>query len=443
VFIVLTVASIVSVFFVNLNSDFFSYLPQNSDMKEGLDFLESKFHMSATIMLGVDKVEDKDDLLPYIDEISGYEGVVSDGVMWWGTIDKFKDMNLDASLSEVAASMHIPVSSLYKMMEEMGLERRQLRELINYIKSDEFRENLSPMFHPKENMYIVVIQLNVPCASDEAIAVLNNIEKMFAPTDYEIETGGMSDVMNAMFNTTLGEIWKYVVMAVPIMLIILILTTDSLVDPFIFMITLGVSIVVNMGTNIIFNLTGSGVSAITYAASAVLQLGLAMDYTIFLMHAYSEERQKTLSNALAMERAIPRTFSTVAASALTTAGGFLAMFFMKFELGGDLGLVLAKGVILALVTVVFLQPCLMLFTTKISDKTAHRIRLPSFKKLGSFSIRHRKTIVAIAIMLLVPALIFGNGLDISYTKFVEEKENPTQVESMVAQLSNSVIVMAP
>ena len=446
VFVVITIASIVSVFFVDLNSDFFSYLPKNSDMKKGLDFLETTFNMSSTIMLGVDKVEQPEELQSYIDEIKTYEGVVADNVMWWGMFEAFKDIDVSKSLDEVQEQINSSSSikvNVRKMMQDMGLGEDQLQDMVDYISTDEFKANLQPMFHPADNMYVIVIQLNVPCASDEAIAVLNNIDKMFAPTDYEIETGGMTDVMNAMFNTTLGEIWKYVIMAVPIMFIILFLTTDSLVDPFIFMITLGVSIVVNMGTNIIFNLTGTGVSAITYAASAVLQLGLAMDYTIFLMHACAEERQKTLSNAVAMERAIPRTFSTVAASALTTAGGFLAMFFMKFELGGDLGLVLAKGVVLALLTVVFLQPCLMLFTTKISDKTAHRIRLPSFKKTGSFSIRHRKTIVAIAILLLVPALIFGNGLDISYTKFVAPIENPTAVEATVGQLSNSVIVMAP
>ena len=203
VFVVITIASIVSVFFVDLNSDFFSYLPKNSEMKRGLDFLETTFNMSSTIMLGVDKVEQPEELQSYIDEIKTYEGVVADNVMWWGMFEAFKDIDVSKSLDEVQEQINNSSSikvNVRKMMQDMGLGEDQLQDMVDYISTDEFKANLQPMFHPADNMYVIVIQLNVPCASDEAIAVLNNIEKMFAPTDYEIETGGMTDVMNAMFN---------------------------------------------------------------------------------------------------------------------------------------------------------------------------------------------------------------------------------------------------
>lgn len=442
VFVVLIVASAVATFFVKVNSDFFSYLPDDSKTSVGLEKLEENFEMSSTIMLGVDNVENQDDLKPYIEQISALEGVVAGNVTWWGMFEELAGMDGNAMMEELKSNTVI-WNIMQNVLERYEIPESQIVSLIDYIGSQEFRDSVQPMFHPYEEMYIIIIQLNVPCASDEAVAVIDSIEDMFAPTPYDIETGGMTDVVKNMFNSTIDELWKYVLIAVFIMFIILFLTTDSLVDPFIFMTTLGISIVLNMGTNILFNLTGTGVSVITYASSTVLQLALSMDYTIFLMHAFAEERAKTTRDSIAMERAIPRTFSTVSASAITTAGGFLALFFMKFKLGGDMGLVLAKGVFLSLLTVIALQPCLMLFTTKLSDKTAHKIYLPKFSKTGSFSIRHRKIIVAVAVALLVPAVILGNMLDITYIKFIEENDNPTRVETTVADLSNSVIVITP
>ena len=168
-----------------------------------------------------------------------------------------------------------------------------------------------------------------------------------------------------------------------------------------------------------------------------------MDYAIFLMHSFAEEQKKTLDDSLGMQRAIPKTFSTISASALTTVGGFLALFAMRFKIGEDLGLVLAKGVFLSLLTVILLQPCLMLLTKKIARKTQHRIIVPKFKNVASFAVTHRKTIVTIALALLIPSIILQNLVQLSYIKFVEEDPNPSVVTQKVDELSNSLVVIVP
>lgn len=242
-----------------------------------------------------------------------------------------------------------------------------------------------------------------------------------------------------IFDSTINEIWKYLLVAILVMFIILLLTTTSLVEPFIFMLTLGVSIVINMGTNIIL----PSVSVVTFAASSILQLGLSMDYAIFMMHAYAEERKHTLDDGLAMQRAIPRTFSTITSSALTTVGGFIALFFMKFKIGADLGMVLAKGVFLSLLTVICLQPCLMLLLGKLTRKTEHRIMVPKLRHVASFSITHRKIIVIIATLILIPCIFLQGKVGLTYIKFVKEPENPTRIQQSVNSMSNSLILIVP
>ncbi|MEG1609123.1 MAG: MMPL family transporter, partial [Clostridia bacterium] len=144
-----------------------------------------------------------------------------------------------------------------------------------------------------------------------------------------------------------------------------------------------------------------------------------------------------------MQKAITKTFSTVMASALTTVGGFLALFFMKFKIGADLGMVLAKGVGLSMFTVLFLQPCLMLWTSKIHNKTKHKIFLPKFKGVGSYAVTHRKTIVVLALLLIIPSIIMQQLVQLSYVKFVAEPKNPPEIEQIVKKMGNSIIVIVP
>ena len=456
--VAITIASLVCLFFSNVNSDILSYLPQGMTMTEGLDYLKTNFNMEGDAMIAVNNIT-YDEMKQKTDEMAKLNGVTPGGVIWIGTMASMKDMDFSSLISgRDYAALYNAVRNYYTSQgltpQEIGQKLANLMNMFNNMDTEAMvnsmleNESLLEIFYPKyeetngfdpqaSTCYVVMLQLNVPSSSDEAMTLLDNVGKICQ--DHEYAIGGSTQMVKEIFDSTINEIYKYIIVAVLVMFIILLLTTDSLVDPFIFMLTLGISILINMGTNIIL----PSVSIITFACSAVLQLGLSMDYAIFLMHSFSEERKRTLDDDEAMRRAIPKTFSTITASALTTVGGFLALFFMKFKIGADLGLVLAKGVFLSLLTVIFLQPVLMLFTSKLTNKTRHKIKIPDFKHIAKFSIKHRKIIMIVSALLLIPVIIMQNRVELNYIKFTFDPPNPTESEIIINKVENSTIVMLP
>lgn len=456
--VAITIASLVCLFFSNVNSDILSYLPEGMTMTEGLDYLKTNFNMEGDAMIAVNNIT-YDEMKQKTDEMAKLNGITPGGVIWIGTMASMKDMDFSSLISgRDYAALYNAVRNYYKSQgltpQEIGQKLANLMNMFNNMDTEAMvnsmleNESLLEIFYPKyeetngfdpqaSTCYVVMLQLNVPSSSDEAMTLLDNVGKICQ--DHEYAIGGSTQMVKELFDSTINEIYKYIIVAVLVMFIILLLTTDSLVDPFIFMLTLGISILINMGTNIIL----PSVSIITFACSAVLQLGLSMDYAIFLMHSFSEERKRTLDDDEAMRRAIPKTFSTITASALTTVGGFLALFFMKFKIGADLGLVLAKGVFLSLLTVIFLQPVLMLFTSKLTNKTRHKIKIPDFKHIAKFSIKYRKIIMIVAALLLIPVIIMQNKVELNYIKFTFDPPNPTESEIIINKVENSTIVMLP
>ena len=429
VMLLLMIASLFAMSYVNVNSDILSYLPEDVDMTRGLNFMKENFDMQGDAIIGVQGAtyEDMQELVSLIENKGGTK---QGGIIWYGLLKEMQDIDWTMLENPWVASL------VNNLLNKYGLKMEDLKEMTEQLSNN---PEIVSLFHPDEETYLMMLQLNVPSSSNEAMDLLSEIENYFDEKGLDYAMGGSTQITREIFDSTIGEIGKYALVAVLVMFIILLLTTNSIIDPIVFMVTLGVSIVVNMGTNLIL----PSVSVVTYAASSILQLALSMDYAIFLMHAFAEEQQKTLDNKLAMERAIPKTFSTISASALTTVGGFLALFAMRFKIGEDLGLVLAKGVFLSLVTVVLLQPCLMLLTNKIARKTQHRIIVPKFKNVASYAVTHRKTIVTIALLLLIPTVIMQNMVELSYIKFVEEEPNPTAIEQKVDALSNSLVVIVP
>ena len=429
VMLLLMIASLFAMSYVNVNSDILSYLPEDVDMTQGLNFMKENFDMQGDAIIGVQGAtyEDMQELVSLIENKGGTK---QGGIIWYGLLKEMQDIDWTMLENPWVASL------VNNLLNKYGLKLEDLKEMTEQLSNN---PEIVSLFHPDDETYLMMLQLNVPSSSNEAMDLLSEIENYFKEKGLDYAMGGSTQITREIFDSTIGEIGKYALVAVLVMFIILLLTTNSIIDPIIFMVTLGVSIVVNMGTNLIL----PSVSVVTYAASSILQLALSMDYAIFLMHAFAEEQQKTLDNKLAMERAIPKTFSTISASALTTVGGFLALFAMRFKIGEDLGLVLAKGVFLSLVTVVLLQPCLMLLTNKIARKTQHRIIVPKFKNVASYAVTHRKTIVTIALLLLIPTVIMQNMVELSYIKFVEEDPNPTAIEQKVDALSNSLVVIVP
>ena len=429
VMMLLMIASLFAMSYVNVNSDILSYLPEDVDMTRGLNFMKENFDMQGDAIIGVQGAtyEDMQDLVSLIENKGGTK---QGGIIWYGLLKEMQDIDWTILENPWVASL------VNNLLNKYGLKLEDLKEMTEQLSNN---PEIVSLFHPDDETYLMMLQLNVPSSSNEAMDLLSEIENYFDKKGLDYAMGGSTQITREIFDSTIGEIGKYALVAVLVMFIILLLTTNSIIDPIIFMVTLGVSIVVNMGTNLIL----PSVSVVTYAASSILQLALSMDYAIFLMHSFAEEQKKTLDDKLAMERAIPKTFSTISASALTTVGGFLALFAMRFKIGEDLGLVLAKGVFLSLVTVVLLQPCLMLLTNKIARKTQHRIIVPKFKNVASYAVTHRKTIVTIAVLLLIPTVIMQNMVGLSYIKFVEEDPNPTAIEQKVDALSNSLVVIVP
>ena len=427
--VLLCIASIVAMLNVNVNSDILSYLPEGVPMTEGMNFLRENFGMEGDAIIGVANV-DYETMKKITDTIAKEKGIKEGGVIWIGTLLEAKKpagipswlFNFDDLVNGMKSNQDL----LNLFYPTLGGEKRP----DDFAFTDEVKT--------QKGNYMVMLQLNVATSSQEALDLVTKIDKTIL-ADYDHAVGGSTKITKDVFDSTIGEIWKYLLVAILVMFIILLCATTSLTEPFIFMITLGISILINMGTNIIL----PSVSVVTFAASSILQLGLSMDYAIFLMHAYSEEKEKTLDENLAMQRAIPKTFSTISSSAMTTVFGFLALFFMQFKIGGDLGIVLAKGVFLSLLTVLIVQPCLILMTNKLHNKLQHIIIVPKLKGVASFSIKNRKVIVVLAIIALVPCIIMQNMVNISYIKFVDGPANPTAIEKQVDSMSNSIIAIVP
>ena len=241
----------------------------------------------------------------------------------------------------------------------------------------------------------------------KAIDIVAELQELAGPDGavrgQVVETANMQRGVNV-------EISRVLMVAVPVAIIILLFATTSWFEPILFMLVIFVGVVLNMGTNIVFD----NISFITQAVGGVLQLAVSMDYAIFLLHRFRDYRQEGLSVEEAMKHAITKSLSPVSSSALTTFFGFLALVFMRFRLGPDLGIVLAKGVILSLLSVFFLLPVLAVYTYKIIDKTTHRSLLPSFKGLSRWVVRIGVPLMIIASLAIVPAFIGQRSNDFLY-----------------------------
>ncbi len=351
-------------------------------------------------------------------KMQSLEGVRENGITWYGTLDSFGDMGDENG--EI----------------KFGNTVINVKELVTQIKDN---KQVQKLLCPAEDIYTIMVQMSVSSSTNEASAILKQTKKIIESYGLEYAVGGSAEISTSLLGTVTGEMPYFLIVAVIIAILVLVLTTNSFFEPVILLTTLAISILLNMGSNIILK----DVSVITFATSAILQLALSMDYSIFLMHSFREERKKCFDDRTAMVRAIPKTFSTVCASALTTVGGFIALVFMQFGIGADLGVVLAKGVLMSLLTVVLLQPCLMLFASKTTAKLEHPVHLPKFKKSAEIAVKGRKPILAIALLALVPIIYCGLSISYSYMKMDKDKEALSEVQQVVEVMGNSILICAP
>ncbi|WP_300347913.1 MMPL family transporter [Clostridium sp.] len=359
--LILLVPSIFGYFKTKVNYDILSYLPRDLETRQAQAILKEKFGCGSLAMLMVDNMENKD-VEKLKKKVEGVEGV--NEVIW---INNFLD---------ISVPMEILPSSLKDMMFS-------------------------------ENSTLMIVKLN---ESDADISTQNAIQEIRDITGKQAFLSGIAGVIKDTKDLADNEAPIYILIAVILSLIILALTMESFLTPVIFLTSIGIAIVYNMGTNIWFG----DISYITKALSAVLQLGVTMDYSIFLLHRYEEEKLIEKDNVSAMAIAIEKTIGSISGSSLTTIAGFLALCIMQLSLGKDIGFVMAKGVILGLICTITVLPAFILVFDKYINKFKHKTLLPKFNKSSSFIIKHHKIIVLFGALLLIPSLIGYKNTDVYY-----------------------------
>lgn len=238
-------------------------------------------------------------------------------------------------------------------------------------------------------------------------AAIEEIERIIGENAYVFGSASSSqDVVNA----TEDSVASLTLLFIPILLIILLWSTTSWIEPVLFLMTLGVAILLNGGTNLLLG----KVSFITQSMSTALMLAISMDYSIFLLHRFAEEREEGHSVELSMKHAIQKSFGSIVASSVTTIAGFTALLLMKFTIGADMGMVFAKGIIFSLLTTLFLLPALTILFSKVIDKTHHRSLIPSFKWIGRGVYKIRYISFVLVLIVIVPAFLGQQANTFSY-----------------------------
>ncbi len=375
--ILLLVPSVWGIANTRINYDILSYLPDSLETVEGQDIMVDEFGMGAFSMVVVEDMELKDvaslkeqfQQVPHVEE-----------VLWY---DSMMDLN-------------VPVEMLPKDLRE------------NFFKGD---------------ATMMIALFDNTTSSDEAMEAVSEMRKLASKQCF---ISGMTGVVTDIKNISLKEMPIYVVIAAVLSLLVLCLAMDSLVVPVLFMISIGVAILYNLGSNIFMG----EISYITKALTAVLQLGVTMDYSIFLLNSYEDNKKRFPGEKeRAMAHAISNTFKSVVGSSITTVAGFIALCVMTFTLGKDIGIVMSKGVLIGVLCCVTLLPSMILIFDKAIEKTKHRTLLPNMDKASAFVTKHHRVWLVVFLLLLFPAIYGNNHTQIYYNI---DKSLPASLPSNVA-----------
>ena len=362
-----------------VNYDILYYLPGDIDTMKGQDILMDEFNKGAyaTVVVkgmdakGIEKIEDKIENVEHVTDIISYNSMVG---------------------AEVPTEI---IPSKYR----------------SYFEN---QESGCTMF---------MIFFDDTTSSDGTMAAIQELRNI---ADGQCFISGMSAVVTDTKNITQQETIAYVVIAAVLTSIVLALFMDSFLVPVFFMLSIGMAIVYNLGSNVIMG----EVSFLTKALAAVLQLGVTMDYSIFLWHSYKEQKSEYPDDHnKAMAVAIGNTITSVVGSSITTVAGFIALCFMTFSLGRDMGIVMAKGVVIGVLCCVTLLPALVLTFDGAIEKTTHKPLLPSFDKASAFITKHYKVWLIIFLVMLFPAIHGNNNLKNYYNI---DKSLPSTLDSNVA-----------
>lgn len=339
-----------------INYDVLTYLPEDIETMQGQEIMTNDFGIGAFSMLMVDGMEDKE-IVKLKEKVEKVDGV--ENVLWYD------------SLADISVPQSVLTSKLY----------------------DEYNT---------EDGTMMAVFFKDGTSSDETMKAITEIRKI---TGEQCFLSGMSAIVEDTKELAEKETPLYVLIAVALSALVLAITMESIFVPVLFLLSIGIAIVYNLGTNVFFG----EISYITKALAAVLQLGVTMDYSIFLMHSYQEQQVRYNGDKeRAMAHAISQTFSSVIGSSVTTVAGFIALCFMSFTLGKDIGIVMAKGVIFGVLVCVTVLPSMILCCDKLIEKTKHKPLLPDIGRISD-KVTKRYVIYVVAFVILLFPAIYGNN----------------------------------
>lgn len=346
--IALLIPSIFGYLNTKINYDILSYLPQDCESMKGQNILDEKYHLASVGIMVTNDLSDQE-VVQLEKKMEAVDGVKQ--VFW-------RDDVLDISVPK-----------------EM------------------FPQEVQQQLYSGDST-ILIVTFDEDTASTRTMDAIQQIKQI---SNKECYLGGMSAIAQDTKELANSEMRRYIVIAVALSLIVLFMGLESTVAPLIFMIGILFPIVYNFGTNFFLG----EISYITQALAAILQLAVTMDYSIFLLHRYQEEKKKC-NNEEAMAKAICATFSSITSSSVTTVAGFLTLCFMQLRLGSDIGLVMAKGVVLGVLCTIFVLPSLLMLFDRQIEKYTHRTLIHELKRFPDFVVRHYKAILVVAVCLFIP-----------------------------------------
>ena len=360
--VLLIIPSVIGIAKTKVNYDLLSYLPDHLETVKGQDILVDEFGMGAFSMVAVENMDMKDvqklekefEKVPHVQDVLWYDDV---------------------------ADISLPTEMIPKDIRKA------------FINGD---------------ATMMLVLFDDTTSSDNSMEALTQLRKI---ANKQCFISGMTGIVTDIKNIAMKELPIYVVIAALLSLVVLEITSGSFVVPFLFLLSIGLAILYNLGSNIILGET----SYITQALTAVLQLGVTMDYSIFLLNSYEENKKRFPGEKeRAMGHAIANTFKSVVGSSVTTVAGFIALCVMTFALGRDLGIVMAKGVVIGVICCVTILPALILVFDKPIEKTRHKLLLSNMDRPSAFITKHYKVWIVAFLVLLLPAIYGNNHTKIYY-----------------------------
>lgn len=375
--LLLLIPSIIGIKATKINYDILSYLPDTVDMVKGQNILTDEFGVGSYSIVIIDnKMKDKDILKME---------------------DKIKE--IDAVDKVISKSDILGTSIPEEMLPD------DVKEAIN-----------------KDGTTPILVTFKTGMAAGETLDAIDDLRDIVGDSCKVSGISATSDDIRILLDQ---EMSVYVVVASIFCIIVLMIALDSYGVPLIILGGIGIAILYNMGTNIVLG----QISYITKAIATVLQLGVTMDFSIFLYHSYQRQKEILGDKNKAMATAIKETLVSIVGSSTTTIAGFLALCTMSLTLGTDIGLVMAKGVLIGVITTVTLLPSLLLAFDKVIEKTKHKELLPEFKKFTNFIVNHYKAMIVVFLLLLAPAIYGNNNVKVYYNL---NKSLPDTLQSVSA-----------